>query len=387
MYRRIRCIGFCTFAWYLIEFPMDLLYIIILFIRKKSIKRYFLVKRRINIIRKQCKELRGKGAVSLYSSTKQTKDTIRIYYKYTDTAILLKFRMIAKVVQIRDYEKFVESCHVLTGLKNTEYEVNNKNGYAYFKLFEEPNPISSIIVDNEKHAVSIGTGFEDIVLWEFDKAPHCLIIGETGSGKSTFMAYLISGLLRLDNVQIWMLDGKVVDYSLSRDLFSHYLANNNAEDNLQFLKDFHNLMLDRYNMMAENGVKNYRKLNLEPHILIADEFIDVIGRCPKDKAGKAIKEEMESIIGSIARLGRAAGMQLIVSMQRPDTTYIDGNTRDQFQLRIVLGGASNQAYNMAFEQNDLKKLNIGKAWYRMGNKLDVMAIPLYEEIEVKEEKK
>lgn len=287
--------------------------------------------------------------------------------------------------KLAEYETFAETCQKELNMKKTNlFQVR---GYYAFKLFKAPIPIREVIVNNEKHAVSIGTGFEGVVMWEFDRSPHCLIVGETGSGKSTFMAYLISGLLQLGNAEVWILDGKVVDYSSSQDLFDRYLANKDVNENLQFLRDFHGLMLDRYNVMAEAGVKNYNKIGLEPYVLIADEFIDVISRCPKDKAGKAIREEMEYIIGSIARLGRAAGMQLIISMQRPDTTYIDGNTRDQFQLRIVLGGASNQAYNMAFEQSDLKKLEVGKAWYRMGTKVDMMAIPLYEEIEVKEEKR
>lgn len=384
MYRRIRGIGQYTIFWYILGFPYDLLHLIILLVRHKSIKRYYLVKRRINIVRKQCKELRGKGTESLYTKSTQTKDTIKIYYKYTDTAILIKFRMIAKAVQIKDYEKFVESCHILTGLKNTNYVVNNKDGYAYFKLFEEPIPKHEIIVNQKEHGISIGTGFEGIVMWYFDKVPHCLIVGETGSGKSTFMAYLISSLLRLENIKIWMLDGKVVDYSLSKRLFYRYMANKNTTDNLEYLKTYYNLMLERYNLMAEKGVKNYKQLNLEPYILIIDEFIDVVERCGNTKEGKLKKEEIKSMIGSISRLGRAAGMQLIISMQRPDTTFIDGNTRDQFQLRIVLGGASSQAYTMAFEEHDLKRLTIGKAWYRMGSVLDVISIPLYENIESKE---
>ena len=53
------------------------------------------------------------------------------------------------------------------------------------------------------------------------------------------------------------------------------------------------------------------------------------------KAEDELKGEAQMIIGSIARLGRAAGVHLTIATQRPDASLIPGETRDNLGVRIV----------------------------------------------------
>ena len=53
------------------------------------------------------------------------------------------------------------------------------------------------------------------VWWEYDKLPHMLIAGGTGSGKTYFILTLIEALLRTNAVQMCIRDRIYRDYSLT----------------------------------------------------------------------------------------------------------------------------------------------------------------------------
>lgn len=66
-----------------------------------------------------------------------------------------------------------------------------------------------------------------------------------------------------------------------------------------------------------------------------------------------LKGEAAMIIGSIARLGRAAGVHLVIATQRPDATVIAGETKQNLAVRIQCGRAKNStASNMILESSE-----------------------------------
>lgn len=69
------------------------------------------------------------------------------------------------------------------------------------------------------------------------------------------------------------------------------------------------------------------------------------------KAADELKGEAQMIIGSIARLGRAAGVHLVVATQRPDASLIPGETRANMAVRIGCGTLKQSASQMLFESN------------------------------------
>lgn len=67
------------------------------------------------------------------------------------------------------------------------------------------------------------------------------------------------------------------------------------------------------------------------------------------KEADELKGEAKMIIGSIARLGRASGVHLIVATQRPDATLIPGETRDNLSVRVGCGRLKPSASLMMFD--------------------------------------
>lgn len=64
------------------------------------------------------------------------------------------------------------------------------------------------------------------------------------------------------------------------------------------------------------------------------------------KAEDELKGEAAMIIGSIARLGRAAGVHLVIATQRPDAKIISGETKANLGVRINCGRTDSNASSM-----------------------------------------
>lgn len=67
------------------------------------------------------------------------------------------------------------------------------------------------------------------------------------------------------------------------------------------------------------------------------------------KASDEMKGEAIMIIGSIARLGRASGVHLVIATQRPDASLIPGEVRDNLSVRVGCGRLKPSASLMMFD--------------------------------------
>lgn len=70
------------------------------------------------------------------------------------------------------------------------------------------------------------------------------------------------------------------------------------------------------------------------------------------KEEDALKGEAQMILGSIARLGRAAGVFMVVATQRPDATLLPGETKANLTNRINAGRTSSTASSMILENGE-----------------------------------
>ena len=70
------------------------------------------------------------------------------------------------------------------------------------------------------------------------------------------------------------------------------------------------------------------------------------------KAEDEMKGEAQMIIGSIARLGRAAGVHLVIATQRPDATLLPGETKANLGVRINCGSTGSTASSMILDSGE-----------------------------------
>ena len=77
-----------------------------------------------------------------------------------------------------------------------------------------------------------------------------------------------------------------------------------------------------------------REARLRRCIFACDEVAEVTGRNRPTKELKELAIQIESKLETIARLGRAFGIHLILATQRPDANLIPGQIRTNLGCRI-----------------------------------------------------
>lgn len=102
----------------------------------------------------------------------------------------------------------------------------------------------------------------------------------------------------------------------------------------------------RKKRLAETGYPNLDAYNeatgegLPWLVFACDEVAEVLGRIGKSKEDKERLGQIENKLSTIARLGRAFGVHLILSTQRPDAAVIPGQIKNNLDFRVC-GRADN----------------------------------------------
>ena len=195
----------------------------------------------------------------------------------------------------------------------------------------------------------------EVFMFDLAKAPHLLVAGATGQGKSVGLNAIITSLLYKKHpaeLKIVLVDPKKVEFSVYANIEKHFLAkipDDEADpiitDVTKVVRTLNSLckeMDTRYDLLKiaqARNIKEYnkkfieRQLNPEhghrfmPYIVVViDEFGDLIMT-----AGK----EVELPIARIAQLARAVGIHMIIATQRPTTNIITGTIKANFPSRIA----------------------------------------------------
>lgn len=182
-------------------------------------------------------------------------------------------------------------------------------------------------------------------------------------GKGTLLTHnsvaqrniVISCLLRPESWVIIGIDLKQVELSVYEKYGMNVAVTLGPA--LDFLRFAQAVMMKRYERMKEQEVSNFRDLAVPGQALLvmideAGELLSPSGaKTDEAKEEDDLKGEAKMIIGSIARLGRAAGVHLVVATQRPDAELIPGETRDNLSVRIGCGTLKPSASTMLFASN------------------------------------
>jgi S-DNA-T family DNA segregation ATPase FtsK/SpoIIIE len=182
-------------------------------------------------------------------------------------------------------------------------------------------------------------------------APHLLMAGTTGSGKSVSLNCILSSILfqyRPSDVRLLLVDPKMVELSMYNGI--PHLLHPVITDPKEAVRVFTYLIAEmerRNELFREAGVKNIESFNskvalgkidkeelnekLHYIVLVVDELGDLILTKGMD---------IESLLSRLSNMARAVGIHMIVATQRPSVDVIVGKTKANFPTRIAFRVAS-----------------------------------------------
>jgi len=207
------------------------------------------------------------------------------------------------------------------------------------------------------------------------KAPHMLIAGATGSGKSVTIHALITSLLYRNspqNLKFIMIDPKRVELTLYNKI-PHLLTPviTDPKKAILALKWAAKEMSRRYDVLektAARDIDSYHKNILAPAlaklekadlensklpetmpfmVIVIDELADIMQTYPR---------ELEAAIVRLAQMSRAVGIHLVISTQRPSVNVITGLIKANIPTRIALQVASQIDSRTILDQQGAEKL-------------------------------
>lgn len=168
------------------------------------------------------------------------------------------------------------------------------------------------------------------------KAPHLLVAGATGSGKSVFLNTLISTLAAAnstDRLGLILIDPKMSEFSKFVNLEHNLPAKIMTEqEEIVGVLDWAIFEMNRrYKLFKDAKVRDIDEYNegsiLSKIVIVIDEFADIM----LSEVGKDVEKQ----VVRLAQKARAAGIHLVVATQRPSVNVITGLIKANFPTRIA----------------------------------------------------
>ena len=186
--------------------------------------------------------------------------------------------------------------------------------------------------------LTLGESYTGPVTVNLAHIPHILLGGSTGSGKSVLLKLLLMQAGE-KGAEVYIADFKGgVDFPkvwrqkchmcFREDELLHTLDQLTAvlECRKKRLEETECKDLDTYNEATGEGL---------PRLVFAcDEVAELLDRTGRSKEDRDKLNQIENRLATLARLGRAFGIHLILATQRPDANFLPGQIKNNMDFRV-----------------------------------------------------
>lgn len=222
-------------------------------------------------------------------------------------------------------------------------------GKLYTVDFDDNSSLTSVVLGQDLSG--------EPVYLDIAKAPHVLVAGTTGSGKSETMHAIIASLLMhsiysaapgLKNI-IDIIDMKGTEYTKYKNAPVTLIDNeNDAFSHLEYLCD---VMEARYKAFAAHNcddIEEYiqKGYKLSRRVCIIDEFADLILR----------NHKVEDYVVRLAQKSRACGIHLVIGTQSPRADVVTGLIKANIPCRIALNTSNSMESRIILDETGAEKL-------------------------------
>lgn len=222
-------------------------------------------------------------------------------------------------------------------------------GKLYTANFHNSTPITAVVLGQDIDGKLIYT--------DISTAPHILIAGTTGSGKSEAMHSIIASLLMQNlfakknkpaTTIIDIIDMKGTEYQKYKDTLTIIDDPKEALSHIEYLCK---CMETRYKMFKGKGcddIDGYiaKGNEISRRVCIIDEFADLILR----------NHAIEDYIVRLAQKARACGIHLVIGTQSPRRDIVTGLIKANIPFKIALNTTTSMESRIILDETGAEKL-------------------------------
>lgn len=229
-------------------------------------------------------------------------------------------------------------------------------------------------------------------VFDLAKAPHLLVAGSTNQGKSVGLNVIAASLLyakRPSELKMVFIDPKGTEFTPYKELYRHYLAVSTTaaseEDEIDnsipvkpkdadlVLRALCEEMKERYELLRQAGscpnIKTYNQKFLDkklrpdkghrflPYIVaVIDEYAQLTLVTSGKPEARNVSRSITASIISLAQMGRAAGIHMIIATQTPRKDVISGMIKANFPTMISFKVANSTESQVVLDNVGAEKL-------------------------------
>lgn len=255
--------------------------------------------------------------------------------------------------QIKHIEKYKEEI-ALRMLAVGKIMVKRLEGTPYVAVdipFDGGRPVALLdhlnVLEKSKGQLSIVSGQNangEIEVLDVAEAPHLLVAGTTGSGKTVFLYSMIVSWLEQfspDDIQLLIIDPKQTDFVYFDEIPDYLYGGKvitDCEEALEALTKINEEDKDaRTQLLKQNKCRDISEYNskhpenqLGRLVVIIDEYADLI-----QTAEMLVKrKQFEQMLTFLAQRVRSLGIHLVIATQRPTASVVTGTFKANIPYRI-----------------------------------------------------
>lgn len=237
---------------------------------------------------------------------------------------------------------------------NGEILVNHIRGTKYISVdvpfVESGKPISLIkyldMLNHDKQCLNVVAGQMPDGKYEvldIAKAPHLLVAGTTGSGKTIFLYSIMVSLMEQfgkDEIEFLIVDPKQTDFVFFDDLPNLYGGKvvTDADEALEMLNRINEIDKEERMKLIRScrsrDINSYNEKNpsnrMKRLVVVIDEYADLIQTAEM----QGNRKEFERSLSMLAQKVRSLGIHLIIATQRPSANIVTGVLKANIPYRV-----------------------------------------------------
>jgi len=258
------------------------------------------------------------------------------------------------------------------------------DGLLIVRVYDKPLAKEVTFIPGEGWKVPVGVTrvLNELRYHDFEMVPHVVLGGATRYGKSNFINSTICSLVHgePEHVNFYLIDLKggveLCDYENIKQTISIAYEPCEALHTLQMAYD---KMRDIQRELKRMGKKSVQHAGIkERYFVIVDEVGELNAAEAVTRSEKLLKQECQTIMSQIARLGAGLGFRLVVATQYPVGDVIPRQVKQNADAKLCFRVQSGVASRVVLDAEGAESLPMikGRAIYQTADKREVLQTPL-----------